>query len=280
MAISKTGQYYKPSFMDKLNAARVLQRTARKRRGRRSGSVRRQTTRNTRAINKLKKNTFPIRRFYETEVATVDAQLHVKLLTQPSNWVACFTTNEVPNGDYPRQYDMSGLKVKWTCQCESDTSGNQWLQIFIVSLKPTVARKVLARTSNLSNMEDKVDYIFASAGTALAEQGDCLFMLNPAYYTTHYASGVRRIGQTTMGSGTSGNVTNVRDSTTRGTANIRFKRTIKNDEYAEEGFRAIDSAHLEPRNHLYVVMLSNAQAESEIFFSFNNLVTGRCAMPQ
>lgn len=277
MAISKTGQYYKPSFMDKHRAALVLQKTARRRR--RGRSVKKQTQRNTRAINKLKKNTFPIRRFYETETGTVSTQLHTVLLTQPSKWVACFTTNEVPDNDYPRQYDMSGLRIKWTCQCESDSSGNQWLQMFIVSLKPTVARKVLARTSNLSNMENKVDYIFASAGTALAEQGDCLFMLNPAYYTTHYSSGVRRIGQTTMG-GTTGNVTNVRDSTTRGTANIKFKRTIKNDEYAEEGFRAIDSAHLEPRNHLYLVMLSNAQSESEIFLSFNNLVTGRCAMPQ
>jgi hypothetical protein len=205
---------------------------------------------NTKKLNKLTKNTFPIRRFYEATAGTIAAQLHVDLITQPSNWTACFTTHDVPNTDYPRQYDMSGLRVKWAAQCESNSSGNQWLQIFLVSLKPSVAKKVLQRTTNLSNMEDKVDFIFTSAGSSVAaNQGDCLFML-------------------------------IRDSTTRGTANIKFKRQFKNDEYAEGGFTAIDSAHLEPRNHLYLVMLSNAQEESEIFLTHNALITGRCAMPQ
>lgn len=235
---------------------------------------------NTKKLNKLTKNTFPIRRFYEATAGTIAAQLHVDLITQPSNWTACFTTHDVPNTDYPRQYDMSGLRVKWAAQCESNSSGNQWLQIFLVSLKPSVAKKILQRTTNLSNMEDKVDFIFTSAGSSVAaNQGDCLFMLNPAYYTIHYDSRVRRIGQTTM-EGTTGDVTNIRDSTTRGTANIKFKRQFKNDEYAEGGFTAIDSAHLEPRNHLYLVMLSNAQEESEIFLTHNALITGRCAMPQ
>ena len=69
--------------------------------------------------------------------------------------------------------------------------------------------------------------------------------------------------------GTTGDVTNIRDSTTRGTANVKFKRTIKNDEYAEGGFTAIDAAHMEPRNQLYLVMLSNAQETSEIFLTQN-----------
>ena len=246
----------------------------------RKKSVAKRTRENSKKLAKLTRNTFPVRRFHEQTTGVISNQLHVDLITQPSNWVACFTTNDVPNTDYPRQYDMSGLRLKWACQCESNASGNQWLQIFLVSLKPSVARKVLERTTNLSNMEDKVDYILTEAGSSpLANQGDCLFMMNPAYYTIHYSSGVRRIGQTTM-EGTTGDVTNIRDSTTRGTANIKFKRTFKNDEYAEGGFTAIDSAHLEPRNHLYIVMLSNAQEESQIFFTHNHLITGRCAMPQ
>lgn len=237
------------------------------------------TKRNTKEINKLKRTTYPIRRFYKTDNGTISNELHVDLLTQPSNWEHCFQTNDTPGTDVPRNYDLSGIKLKWACQCESNASGNQWLQIFIVSLKPKVAAKVIQRTTRLSNMENEVDYILTDAGTsALADQGDCLFMLNPAYYTVHYQSGVRRIGQTTM-EGTTGNVTNIRDSTTRGTANFKFKKTFKNDEYNANGFLGIDFAHLEPRNQLYLVMLSNAQETSEIFLTYNCLFTGRCAMP-
>lgn len=253
-------------------------RGTRKNRSRKT--VAQKTKENSKKIAKLTRNTYPIRRFYETDTGTIAEQLHVKLLTQPSNWEACFTSHEVPETDYPRQYDLSRVRVKWACQCESNASGNQWLQMFIISLKPKTARKILQRTTNLSNMENKVDYIFSAAGSSVvANQGDCLFMLNPAYYTVHYHSGVRRIGQTTM-EGTTGDVTNIRDSTTRGTANVKFKRTIKNDEYAEGGFTAIDAAHMEPRNQLYMVMLSNAQETSEIFLTQNTLFTGRCAMPQ
>jgi hypothetical protein len=242
--------------------------------------LKRQTTKNTRAIAQLRRNTMPIRRFYDTDSGTISSETHVDLLTQPSNWAECFQSHEVPGTDLPRQYNLTNIRFKWACQCESDASGNQWLQMFLVSLKPKVAAKVIERTTRLSNMENNVDYIKTSAGsTGAALQGDCLFMLNPAYYTIHYNSGVRRIGQTTMG-GTTGNVTNIRDSTTRGTANVKFKKVFKNDEYSEEGFKAIDSAHLEPRNHLYLVMLSNAQETSEIFLTYNCLYTGRCAAPQ
>ena len=102
-------------------------------------STAQKTEKNTKELNKIKRNTYPIRRFYEASAGTVAAQLHVDLVTQPSNWTACFTTHEVPTTDYPRQYDMTGLRFKWACQCESNASGNQWLQIFLVSFKPATA---------------------------------------------------------------------------------------------------------------------------------------------
>ena len=103
-------------------------------------------------------------------------------------------------------------------------------------------------------------------------------MMNPNFYTVHYASGTRRIGQETMGA--ANEVTNIRDSTTRGSASIKFKRVIRNDEYNENGFKAIDATHLEPRNHLYLVMFSNANETAGVFLTSNTLFTGRMATSQ
>lgn len=233
---------------------------------------------NTKEINKLKKSTLPVVRFYEQSVGTISSYLHSDLISTPNNWVQCFRSTSVPGTDMPRQYNLSGVRVQWAAQCETDASGNQWLQVFLVSLKPKTAAKVIERTTRLSNLTENLDYIYVQAGTTLAGQGNCMFMLNPNLYTVHYNSKQRRIGQTTMESTTEGNVTNIRDSTTRGVANIKFKRVIKNDEYNAEGFRAVDYTKLEPKNHLYLIMLSNAQSTSQIFFTHHSVFTGRCAM--
>jgi hypothetical protein len=224
--------------------------------------------------------TFPICRYQLTDTGVIEAATHVKLLTQPNNWVECFRTYDVPGEDTPRSYDLSKLNIKWCCQCESSGSGNQWLQIFVVSLKPKTARKVLERTTNLSGMTNGIDFIATDMGSdePVTLQGEGFYMLNPALYTTHYSSGVRRIGQSTMGADTA--VTNIKDSTTRGHASVNFKRVLKADEYHENGFRSIDAAHLEPRNHLYFVMMSNASDTSGIFLTSNVLVTGRQATSQ
>jgi hypothetical protein len=261
----------------RLYAARKIQRAARRRRATRRATA----AKNARAIAKLQTKTNPVSRWYVTDTGTINAFSHVKLLTQPSNWKECFRTESIPGTDIPRRYDLSNVKVKWAAQTESEGSGNMWVQVMIVSLKPRVAAKVIERTTRLSNLDEDVDYIYTAAGSSVvANQGDCFFMINPHFYTTHYNSGVRRIGQTTMGSGESGNVTTIRDSTTRGTANVKFKRVIQNDEYNEEGFKAIDSTRLEPRNHLYLIVFSNAQETSELFVTANALFTGRMATSQ
>lgn len=245
-----------------------------------SAATSRQVKRNTSAVTKLMRKTLPICRYYVNDTGVISAKTHVKLLTQPSNWEECFRTYEVPNEDTPRSYSLQHLNIKWACQCESHESGNQWLQIFIVSLKPQTARKVLERTTNLSALEANVDYVKTDMGSnePVTLQGEGMFFLNPALYTTHYKSGVRRIGQATMGADEP--VTNIRDSTTRGTAMVKFPREIKADEYHENGFRNIDAAHLETKNHLYFVMMSNATAESGIFLTSNTLFTGRQATSQ
>lgn len=253
-------------------------RVRRKARGQRRlhGKVKR----NTSVVNKLLRTNFPITQYQHKDNGTVSAATHSFLITQPNNWTECFRSYDVPNEDVPRSYDMSSVKVKWACQCEASSSGNQWISIFIVSLKPKTARKVLERTNNLSGLEKGLDYIAADMGSdePVTLQGEGFYMLNPNLYNIHYRSGVRRIGQETMGAGEK--VTNVRDSTTRGSYTVPFKRTIKNDEYDENGFKAIDAAHLEPRNQLYMLMMSNAQETSQIFLTANYLISGRQATSQ
>lgn len=260
-------------FTPRTMKIRVRRRTHKK-------SARKAVRRNTDAINQLMRKTFPICRYYLNDTTSVNAKLHTKLLTQPTLWQECFRTYQVPDEDVPRSYSLSGLQVKWACQCENSASGNQWLQIFIVSLKPKTARKVLARTSNLGQLESGVDYVETDLGSnePATGQGNGFYFLNPALYTTHYRSGVRRIGQATMGADTA--VTNIGDSTTRGHANIKFNREIKADEYNSNGFRSLDATQLEARNHLYFVMMSNAGEASQIFLTQNTLITGRQATSQ
>lgn len=271
-----------PLYLRRYHGKRAakIQRAFRASRARRHRS-RPTPARNARAIAELRTKTNPVSRFYKNDTGLISAFSHANLLTQPSNWKECFRTESIPGTDLPRRYDLSHVQVKWAAQTESEASGNMWVQVMIVSLKPKVAAKVLDRTTRLSNLDEDVDYIYAAAGSsALADQGDCFFMINPHFYTTHYNSGVRRIGQTTMGSGTGGNVTNIRDSTTRGVANVKFKRVIQNDEYNENGFKAITFDKLEPRNHLYMLVFSNAQSESQMFLTSNILFTGRMATSQ
>ena len=233
--------------------------------------------RNTQVINKLLQTTFPVTPYQHTDTGVIEAATHTFLITQPNNWEQCFRSHEQPNTDVPRSYDLRNVKLKWAAQCESASSGNQWLSIFVVSLRPKTARKVLERTTNLSNLEKGLDYIAVDLGSdePVTLQGEGFYMLNPALYRIHYRSGVRRIGQSTMGADEA--VTNVRDSTTRGGWTVPFKRTFKADEYHQDGFRSIDSSHLEPQNQLYMLMLSNASESSGIFLTANYLLTGRQA---
>lgn len=241
-------------------------------------NVVKQTKENTRKINVLANLTTPVSRFYRSSAGLIGSFSHIDLLTIPDNWSHCFRTEGVPGADMPREYHLNHVKMKWAAQCEDSTSGNLWLQMMIVSLKPKTAAKVIERTTRLSNLTEDLDYIYAAAGSAGALQGDCFFMINPSLYTTHYNSGPRRIGQSTMGA--DADVTNIRDSTTRGTASFKFKRTLKNDEYSANGFLGIDYPELEPRNHLYMMFFSNSSATSEIFLTSNTLFTGRMATAQ
>ena len=140
----------------------------RRRKGSRGKTLKQRTAENTRKINKIARNTFPISRFQITDTGVINSFSHVKLLTQPNNWNDVFRTESVPGTDLPRQYDLTHVKTKWACQTEDSTTGNVWLQIMIVSLKPKTAAKVIERTTRLSNLDENVDYIYVSAGSTPA----------------------------------------------------------------------------------------------------------------
>lgn len=233
--------------------------------------------RNSDAISTLMRTNFPLTRYQRTDIGTFDSQVHTSLITAPATWIECFRSYNVPDEDVPRSYDMTRVQGKWTLQVEDNDEGNAWAQCFVVSLKPKVAAKTLARTTNLSNMQNNLDYTMASMGSAAGVvQGHSFFFLNPAIYTIHYKSGVRRMGGTTMGDVA---VTNIRDSTTRGTYNVKWRKTFKNDEYNAKGFRGIPTGDIEPRNQLYFVVLSNAD-KNTLFIAHNALITGRQATSQ
>lgn len=220
---------------------------------------------------------FPLTRYQRTDIGTFSTKVHTNLLTGPATWVPCFRSYQVPDEDVPRSFDCLRIQGKWTVQVEDNSEGNAWLQCFVVSLKPKMAAKTIERTTRLGALTEGLDYTEAAMGSAAGVvQGHSFFFLNPAMYTVHYASGVRRIGGTTMGDVES---TNIADSTTMGTYNIKWERTFKNDEYNAAGFRGISTADVEPRNHLYFVILSNAD-KNTLFVANNTLITGRQATSQ
>ena len=143
----------------------------------------------------------------------------------------------VSDTELPRQYNLKSVNIDWVAQCEASTVGNLWVQVMVVSLKSKMAAQILTRTTRLSNLTENLDYIRHSAGTQFSLQGYLNYKMNPQFYTTHYDSGQRRIGESTMGEGT--NVTNINNGTTMGSCTVKFKRLFKNDVTDDEVSRLI-----------------------------------------
>lgn len=246
-----------------------------------------QTTRkivkkNTKDIKQLKAVGFQYAPFQLKESTTLSSAIHVSLLTQPNNWGGIFRMNGVSNEDLPRQFNLKSVSVNWVAQAEASEVGNLWLQVMVVSLKRKMAAQVIQRTTRLGAMEEGLDYVNQSAGTAFALQGDFGYKLNPDLYTVHYHSGQRRIGESTMGESPTP-VTNISNGTTGGTAHIKFPRIFKNDETSDAGFKDLTYQDLEPRQHLYLIVFSNTSGSvvtgGEMFWSVRTQFNGHCNNP-
>lgn len=245
-------------------------------------TVGKEVKKNTKDIKLLKSVGFQYAPFHLKESGVINSYLHASLLTAPNNWSGIFRMNGVSNADLPRQYNMSSVNVNWVAQCESSEVGNLWVQVMIVSLKRKMAAQVIQRTTRLTNFTENLDYVSQSAGTTFALQGDCGYKLNPDLYTVHYHSGQRRIGEATMAIPAT-EVTNINNGTTTGSCSIKFPRKFKNDETSSSGFKELNYEKIEPRQHLYCLVFSNASGSivtgGELFFSARYQFNGHCNNP-
>jgi len=244
---------------------------------RKTKTISKTVKKNTRDINKLKSVGFQYCPFYQTIAETFSGPVHVHLLTQPTNWTQCFRTHAVADADLPRQYHLKSINFSWMCQAETTETGNLWFQMMLVSLKQKTAAQVIERTTRLSNLTDGLDYIHTPAGTT-SLTGSWGYKLNPALYTVHYQT-QRRIGQVTMDDV---QITNINDSTARGSHTVKFPRIFKNDQTDDDGFKGLTFADLEPRQQLYLVTFSNASSTvtgGELFQSFRVDYNGHMNLP-
>lgn len=237
---------------------------------------------NAKDIKMLKSVGFQYAPFQFSETATLSSAIHVSLLTACNNWGGIFRMHGVSDADLPRQYQLKTVNVNWAAQCESADVGNLWLQVMVVSLKRKMAAQVIARTTRLSNMTSGLDYTSQSAGTTFALQGSFGYKLNPDFYTVHYNSGQRRIGEATMATPAT-EVTNINNGTTTGSCTVKFPRTYKNDVTADEGFKGLSYDQLEPRQQLYLIVFSNTSGSvvtgGELFWSMRAQFNGHCNNP-
>lgn len=245
---------------------------------RRKKTAAKQANENKKKINILTRDLYAWRQYQITNVGTIGATVHSILLTQPNAWQPVFQSADIPSGDIPRSYEMVRAHIKYMVQTETSADGNMWFQVFIVSLKKKFARQTRERTSNLASLVEDTDYIASDAGSSGAGQGLCNFMLNPALYSVHHTSGIRRIGQVTMDADTA--VTNIRDSTYFKSTSIPFKRKFKNDSYNASGFTALNADTIKNDNVLQLIMLSNSSVLSQTFLSMNCQFIGKTVAGQ
>lgn len=234
-------------------AAKKLQSFARKYKK----PIKKQVKKNEKDIKLLKSVGYQYCPFVLKAAEVVSQPIHVHLITAPNNWGGIFRMHGVSDDDLPRQYNLKSVNINWACQCEAGDVGNLWTQVMVVSLKSKMASQIATRTNRLSQLTENLDYIRQSAGTAFALQGYFGYKLNPQFYTVHYDSGQRRIGEATMGE-TAVPITNINNGTTTGSCTVKFKRLFKNDVTADSGFKGLNYLQIEPRHHLYLIYFNNA----------------------
>lgn len=242
---------------------------------RRKPSVAKATKANTRAIAKLRSQTMGWRQYQlNSQVGTIATQLHVeRIMDIKDQWREIFQAKD--NITMVRQFNLKSVRFNYAYQTESDTTGNLWFQMWVVSLKPKFSRQLRATTNDIFNLVADEHYSEVSMGTGGGFlQGYGNYQLNPAYFRIHHTTGFRRLGQTTMG-GTESNVTNIRDSTHFGSCRIRWNKTLKTGDHRTNGIEDLENVDINDGTVLYTIILCNAGSGSELFRSHNYTYIGQ-----
>lgn len=242
----------------------------------RARSTAEQTKKNTSTLRKIQKDLYAWRQYQILDLNTVDQEVNTDFITVPNTWTGIFQAQHDGFDEIPRQYMSSNIRFRYVIQCEDSTVGNLYFNVFIVSLRLKYARQVRQRTNNLDTLTVGDDFCRSGAGTVGSGQGETNWILNPAYYKIHHTSGVRRIGQETMGATTP--VTNIRDSTFKRSGIIKWKRKFKTGQHESNGFLGLDADNVANNNALFMILLSNAGStvgESSLFKSFNYVINGQ-----
>ena len=120
-------------------------------------------------------------------------------------------------------------------------------------------------------LTEDLHFVYAPLDSAAGlVDGFTHIILNREVFNIHYSSGQRRLGNTTL---MEEPVTNIRDTATFGNTYTPWKRTMKT-ESSNTPFTAMDNTEIRDSAQLYFLIFSNAQSDSELFFSTNHVIYG------
>lgn len=237
----------------------------------RQSAATRQRNANSKAINTLVKQVYLPRQYQLQQNGQLTQYTHIYPIVMPDEYAPVFQNyNTTVSTAVGSQYHMSGVKTRWLMQPESIIEGTSdvWAQVFIVSLKPFQSRKFRA-----NNLQLTANYHFSYAPldtVAGLAYGYTHIMLNRQIFNIHYSSGQRRMGNTTL---LGEEVTTIQDTAIYGNTYTPWKKTIKGDTAAQM-FQDMSKDDIRDSAQLYVLIFSNAQEDSPLFYSFNHLIYG------
>ena len=264
-----------PSSRKYSGPRRQGERSAKVSKSKRRTNTTKQVKKNTRAITKLRSEALGWRQYQlNTQVGTIATQIHVeRIMDIKDQWREIFQARD--NITMVRQFNLKNVRFNYAYQTESDTTGNLWFQMWVVSLKPKFARQLRATTNDIFNIEADKHFSEVSMGTGAGFlQGYGNYTLNPAYFRIHHTTGFRRLGQTTMG-GTTSNVTNIRDSTHYGSCKIKWNKVLKTGDHRTNGIEDLENTDINDGTALYTIILCNAGEGSELFRAHNYTFIGQ-----
>ena len=229
---------------------------------------------NSRAITKLTKQTVAYRQYRAETTHEVGTDIFCKQVMVPDDWIRVFQSRGETDEEIPRVYTITSIDLQYVFQCGNNSTGNQWLQYMVFSLKPNIRAQWIDRTNDGNSLTDNLDYTnLAMDSVDGLTDGFSAFVLNPAFFTIHMDTGMHRIGTVTM----EGNdITNIENTTYYGRRKLSWKKTFKAGERRDKGFESLVAIDVNHSSRLYSILFSNASGTSPLFQSCSWNLNGQC----